>query len=170
MTVIETDRNQRKTATPFESTPWCDSRLGAIQYSENLLSTTDLTVALRMTSPAFASIIEAHITAVLTVGSSIAVKLAVGSFATDGTTTVMPSQSVIDSQNLRITGSSSGVASSGSELLLNGINLLPFIPRRGDATFNEDGFVLVMQFSRLRTTSDVVRRFDMQMSADLGIT
>lgn len=122
-----------------------------------------------MTTPAFAAIIEAHLTMLLHVGSSLSVKLAVGSFDTDGVTAVIPTQTVIDAQNLLITGSSSGIASSGSELLIDGINLLPFIPKRGSATFSEDGFVLVMQFSRNRTSSDTVRRFDMQMSADLGL-
>jgi hypothetical protein len=169
VTNISSDRSQRRTATPYQSTPWTDFRGGKISYPEHLTSTTALTVALRMTTPAFAKVVEAHLTMQMNIGSSLSVKLAIGSFDIDSVTPLTPAQAEIDRQNLLITGSSSGIASSGSVLLLDGIDLLPFLPKRGDASFSEVGFVLIMQFSRLRTTSDTVRRFDMQMSADLGI-
>lgn len=56
---------------------------------------------------------------------------------------------------LEITGESAPYTYGSEEtVLLDGINILPLIPKRGDADFNEDGFVLGFELELNGTITD----------------
>lgn len=166
-----TDKRTRDTAIPFEAYSFSTSAHGdAGELDAGLIRSSTLTVPIRCATPDRVELIEAHLNLILNVHSATTVKVAIGRFNSDMITVATLTQDEIDRSHRKITGTDTAIASSGGVLFIDGINILPAIPKRGDANFNPDGFVVVLQFSRARTsTNDVYRRFDVMCSAQMGL-
>lgn len=177
MTVIVTDKETRKTAIPFTAAPY-GVKLGLPNYEDTVQPidwTTGASVAvgalrvMRLAQPNLGNLIQAYLILFMNVGSSLTAKVAIGRFDTDGVTAVVPTQAEIDASHLKLTGTTSPIASSGSTLIIDGLNLLKQIPKKGETNYNADGFVLIVQFSRSLTTSDFPRRFEVACSMQMGL-
>lgn len=170
MTVSITDKKTREKAIPYQSTPWSNSSAGTNGTTDaGLIISSDLIVPVRMTTPDRGHLIEAHLNFFLAVVSSLTLKIGIGRFDTDGVTPITSyTQNEIDEIHKKIFGSASAVASSGSTLIVDGVDIAKVIPKRGETNFNADGFVLLFQFSRARVT-DTITRFDLQCSSLLGL-
>lgn len=177
MTQIISDKATRFTAVPFTAMPY-GLNLGIPNQEDTVQPVDWVTGAsiavnalrvMRLSMPERGNIIQAYLNLFMRVNSSITAKVAIGRFDTDGITKVTPTQAEIDAGHLKLTGTSSPIASSGTNLFIDGLNLLPLIPKKGDANYNADGFVLIVQFSRNLTTSDYPTRFEVSCSMQMGL-
>ena len=173
----QNDKATRFTAVPFVATPY-GTNIGQPNYddvAQPVEWNTGLSVAvnalrvMRLCRPDRGNLIQAYLNLFMNVGSALTAKVAIGRFDTDGITPVTPTQAEIDAGHLALTGSSSAIASSGGTLIIDGLNLLRLIPKKGDTNYNEDGFVLIIQFSRNLTTSDFPTRFEVSCSMQMGL-
>lgn len=177
MTKIVSDKSTRVTAIPFTAMSY-GLNLG-ISNQEDTVQLVDWTTGIGIASPALrvmrltkpdrGNLIQAYLNLFMRVGSSLTAKVAIGRFASDGISVVTPTQAEIDAGHLALTGTSTPFASSGSNLFIDGLNLLPKMYRKGDANYNEDGFVLIIQFSRDLTSSDYPTRFEVACSMQMGL-
>lgn len=175
MTVIASDKTTRETAVPFVANPFCVN-LGipsndAIQLTDffGTISTTTALRVMRMSKPDRGNLIQAYMNLFMTAGSALTAKVAIGRFDTDGVTAVTPTQAEIDASHLKLTGTNTPFTASGGVLIIDGLNLLSQIPKKGETNFNADGFVVIVQFSRDITSSDPVRRFEISCSMQMGL-
>lgn len=175
--ITATDKKTRDKAIPFRATDYRNTSGGTI--NSGLLGATDaaflqssaLLFPIRCSTPDRAVLTEAHLNLVMQVHAATTVKVAIGRFDTDGITAVTAyGQDEIDAMHQKITGSSAAIASVGNTLFIDGLNIFPLLPKQGDANFNQDGFVLVFQFDRARTSAnDVYKRFEVMCSAQMGL-
>jgi len=171
MTIITTDKKTREHAIPFEATAFTNSSIGTNgTLDAGKIISSDTLVAIRCCKPDRGTLMEAALNLQLTVGSALTVKVAIGRFNTNGYDAVSSyTQAEIDASHTRITGSNSAIASSGSTLFVDGLNIFKEIPKAGSANYNQDGFVLLLQFSRARTGSDILKRYNIMASALMGL-
>lgn len=170
MTKIVSDKSTRQQAVPFAADGFGGSgTVLGLDYSDITTPGTDLDVYIRCPTPSHTNLIEAHLTLIMTVGSALEVKVAIGRFDSDGIAAATIGNDEIAAKHRQIAGTDDAFASSGSTLLIDGVNLLKAIPQRGHVDFNEDGFVLVLQFSRARTGSDTLLKFEPLCSALMGL-
>ncbi len=171
MSVIITDKRTRDAAIPFEATAFTNSSIGTNgTLDAGKIISSDTLVAIRCCKPDRGTLVEAALNLQLTVGSALTVKVAIGRFDTNGYDAVSSyAQTEIDAAHKRITGSSSAIASSGSTLFIDGLNIFNEIPKAGSAYYSQDGFVLLLQFSRARTGSDILKRYNVIASALMGL-
>lgn len=175
--ITETNKKTRDKAIPFEATSFRNNAGGAVNAGAigtsdaGLIISSDLLVAIRCCTPDRGALTEAHLNLIMNVHSATTVKVAIGRFDADGVTAVSSyTQAEIDAMHQKITGSSSAIASSAGVLFLDGLNVFPFIPKRGDTNFNADGFVILLQFSRARNgANDKYGRFAVMCSAQMGL-
>lgn len=167
-----TDKRTRERSVPFEASSFSNSSSGDNGASDaGLLRSSSLLVTVRCSTPDRGVLTEAHLNLIMAVNAATNVFIGIGRFDTDGITAIGTYDPAdIYAMHRKITGSDSPIASSGGTLFLDGINILPLIPKRGDANFNADGFVLIFLFNRTRTTSnDILRRFNVMCSAQMGL-
>lgn len=170
--ITETDKRTRDAAIPFEATTFSDSTSGTIGTTDGgLIRSSTLIVPIRCCTPDRGALTEAHLNLYMNVHSATNVKVAIGRFDSNGFDAVASyTDAEITAMHERITGSTSPIASSGGILFIDGLNIFPAIPKRGDDNFNPDGFVVVLQFDRARVSSgDVYKRFDVMCSAQMGL-
>lgn len=175
--ITASDKKTRDKAIPFRATDYRNNSSGTI--NSGLLGATDaaylqstaLTFPIRCATPDRGVLTEAHLNLVMQVHAATTVKVAIGRFDTDGITAISSyTQEEIDAMHKILTGSSAAIASSGGTLFIDGLNLMPLLPKRGDANFNADGFVVVFQFDRARTSAnDKYKRFEVMCSAQMGL-
>lgn len=173
----ESDKATRNTAVPFTAmsyglnlgVPNDDDTVQPVDWFTGASTAANALRVMRMTKPDRGNLIQAYLNLFMNVGSALTAKVAIGRFDTDGITPVTPTQAEIDAGHLSLTGTTSPIASSGSNLFIDGLNLLTLMPKKGDATYNEDGFVLIIQFSRNLTTSDFPQRFEVSCSMQMGL-
>lgn len=169
-----TDFRIRKTAVPFTATGFCLAT-GSINSDDNLNApfTAGSNVAalrvMRLSKPDVGNLIQAYVNLFMTVGSALTCKVAVGKFAADGITAQTPTQAEIDAGHLKLTGTTSPIASSGSSFFIDGLNILSLIPKKGDPEYSDKGIVLILQFSRDLTPTDKVNRFEVACSMEMGL-
>lgn len=172
----QTDKATRETAIPFMANSFCPNiglpntadTINPVDFFGVVQGATALRV-MRLTKPERGNLIQAYLNLFMAVNSSLTAKIAIGRFDTDGITAVTPSQPEIDAGHLRLTGTTSPIASSGSTFTIDGINLVSMIPKKGETNYSPDGFVLIVQFSRDLTVNDPVRRFEVSCSMQLGL-
>lgn len=169
------DKSTRKQAIPFISYSWQCYEFDGITIigkdSSTIISTDTVLAIIRCSTPYGGNLVEAHLNLNLTVTSTLGVKVAIGYFATDG---ILPfetySDAYINAQHEFLTGSSDYLYSSGSTLFIDGLNIYKKIPQRGDDTFNENGFVLLLKFDRFRDdVNESVKKFEVSASTLLGL-
>jgi hypothetical protein len=171
----QSDKGTRETAIPFVANPF-GLNIGLPNQSDSIqifdgtsyIATTALRVV-RLTKPERGNLIQAYLNLFMAVSPSLTAKIAIGRFDTDGITAVIPTQAEIDAGHLRLTGTNTPIASSGGALTIDGINLVSLIPKKGEANYSADGFVLIVQFSRDLTSSDAIRRFEVSCSMQMGL-
>lgn len=167
-----TDKRTRERAIPFEASSYSNSSSGDLGTTDaGLLRSSSLLVTVRCSTPDRGALTEAHLNLLMGVNSATNVYIGIGRFDTDGITAIeLYTNEEILAMHQKLTGTDAPIASSGGNLFIDGINILPLIPKRGDTNFNADGFVLVFLFSRTRTTSnDILRRFNVMCSAQMGL-
>lgn len=104
--------------------------------------------AIRLARPYKGDIIEAKLTwqAVTAFGDFAEIRFALGTFAADGVTAVAPDSATIARHHKILTGYSAALSWGSQDVIfIDGLNLTPLIPKRGDADYNEDGFVLYIE-------------------------
>lgn len=175
------DLGLRKGAIPFRAT-WFDQNAIGNQFDSEAGETTGdlaLTIAtgqgnggsIRMTRPAKGDLLSARLTleAVTPVLSPTTIRLAVGTFAADGVTAVAPSAATIAEHSRILLGNAAGWSyGSQDNVFIDGIDFGPLIPKRGDADFVEDGWVLYVELS-LKDPSDwTLFTFKVDCTVQLG--
>lgn len=173
----QTDKGTRTTAIPFSAMsygvnlgiPNDEDTVQPINWTDGTSIAANALRVMRLARPDRGNLIQAYLNLYMRVGSSLTAKVAIGRFASDGITVVTPNQYEIDAGHLALTGTSTPFSSSGSNLIIDGLNLLKLIPKKGDANYNADGFVLIVQFSRNLTTSDFPTRFEVSCSMQMGL-
>lgn len=175
--ITSTDKKTRDLAIPFEATSYRKNSAGTVNAGAlgtsdaGLIQSSDLLVAVRCSTPDRGALTEAHLNLIMQVHAATTVKVAIGRFDTDGITAVASyTQAEIDAMHLKLTGSSAAIASSAGTLFIDGLNILPLIPKRGDTNFNADGFIVLLQFDRARVSAnDLYKRFLVMCSAQMGL-
>lgn len=172
MTKGLSDRTLREKAVPFEALPWSDSSNGDYGDTDagTLADGVTQTCFIRCALPMIGNLVSAHLQLIQDVDSSLKVEVAIGRFEDDGVTPVTSyPDNYIENMSKLITGTDDGVESSGSTLLVDGVTLFPYLPKRGDAEFNEAGFLLILRYSRVPTVNEIIRRFAVLCSAEIGV-
>lgn len=171
MSISISDKRTRDVAIPFEATTYSTTALGTDGgLDKGKIISSDLIVPVRFSTPDRGALTEAHLSMNLTVGSPLTVKVAIGRFNANGVDAVSSyTNAEIDDSHKKIFGTDNPVASSGSTLFIDGINIFPLLPKRGSANFNADGFVLVFKFSRARADADVLKSLAAYCSAQMGL-
>ena len=173
----QSDKATRFTAVPFTAMPFGlnlgipnnEDTIQPIDWSTGASTAANALRVMRLTRPDRGNLIQAYLNLFMNVGSAITAKVSIGRFDTDGITKVTPTQAEIDAGHKALTGTDTPFSSSGSNLFIDGLNLLSLIPKKGDTNYNEDGFVLIVQFSRNLTTSDFPTRFEVSCSMQMGL-
>ncbi len=77
---------------------------------------------------------------------------------------------------MKLTGSSSSIiASASTELFIDGLNILPIIPSRGDDKYISDGFILLICFDNApnvditNTYGYTIEKFSISCTAQLAV-
>lgn len=93
----------------------------------------------------------------------------IGSFDTDGVTPLVLSQEEMLRRHKLLTGRNDWILyGNQANIYWDGLNLLPFIPKRGDADFNEDAFILGIVCEIKNTPSAPFFLFDFKV--DCAVT
>lgn len=169
------DKSTRKDAIPFSAYSWQGSGTDGfvfVPYDANTIISEDETLAIiRCTTPYGGNLVEAHLNLQINCDDPLGVKVAIGYFDTDDVTAFTTySDTFIDTQHEFLTGSSADIVSTGGVLFIDGLNIYPKIPKRGEANFNEEGFVLLLKFDRVRVfDDDVLKKFEVSASTLLGL-
>lgn len=149
------DKATRPTAIPFEALPFSETA-----YTFRLSDTTGgnpLTsniVAIPFTTPEKGEIVEMYLMLSLNAAnaSGFSLRTFIGDFSDMNNLTPRTSYSEkeIAAGHLKLNHTSSKfVVSAGARLDLLDIQLLKAIPKKGDATYVSDGFVLVLAFDSI---------------------
>lgn len=178
----------RPTAIPFRSL-WYDNTSQGNRFGSNLgeisgdldgkVSTGFMLGGLmRFCRPLKGDIIEARLTwqAVTAFGDFAEIRFAIGTFASDGITAVAPDSATIARHHKIITGFNAPLSyGSQDNIFIDGFNLTPVIPKRGEAGFNEDGFVLYIEILSKYGGADTggggyaVYEFKVDCSVQIGV-
>lgn len=172
--MITSDKSTRNEAIPFIAYSWTGSGTDGFTFvpydSATIMSTTETLCVIRCSTPYGTNLVEAHLNLQINVLSSLGVKVAIGYFDTDDVTSVkVYSDTYIDTMHEFLTGSNTAITSSGGVLFIDGLNIYPKIPKRGESNFNENGFVLLLKFSRVRTSSEELKKFSVNSSCLMGL-
>lgn len=178
----------RPTAIPFRSLWYDDTSQGnrfgsnANEISGDLggkVSTGAMIGgAIRYCRPLKGDIIEARLTwqAVTAFGDFAEIRFALGTFASDGITAVAPSNATILEHQKILFGTSNALNfGSQANIFFDGLNITPLLPKRGEANFNEDGFVLYLQIGSKYGGADTgggaytVYEFKLDCSVQIGV-
>lgn len=169
------DKSTRKPAIPFIANSWAGSGTDGFVFvpydSQTIISEDETLAIIRCTTPYGGNLIEAHLNLQINCVDPLGVKVAIGYFDTDDVTSIkVYSDTYIDTQNEFLTGSSDYINSAGGVLFVDGLNIYPKIPKRGENNFNENGFVVLLKFDRLRDENDdELKKFEVSASTLLGL-
>lgn len=167
-----TDKRTRDNAIPFEASTYTNSSSGDVGTTDaGLIKSSTLVVPIRCSVPSNGVLTEAHLNLLLAVNSTTTVKVGIGRFDTDGIAAIASyTDAEIAAMHQKLTGSDAAISSSGGNLFIDGLNILPLIPKRGSTNYNQDGFVVLLQFSRARSSSnDILKQFNVMCSAQMGL-
>lgn len=126
----------------------------------------------RIATPAKGDLIEARLTAQFTVPSTAGttLELYIGTFAADGVSVTTIGASEISRMHKILTGKSTPFSYAASEeVFIDGLNLMQLIPKRGEANFNEDGFIVGLKLTLAGSSSQwFLRRFQLDCSTQIA--
>lgn len=181
MTISVSDKRIRTNAIPFEALPFStygnvESDYGAgsggvFWYTKDVQTLRAPTLGVvRMSTPIGSNLVDAALNLIMNVSTSLGVKVAIGRWAANGIDAIESyTQAEIDAMHLALTGQTGAIMSSGGVLFLDGIELGRLIPKQGQGGYNPAGFVLILQFTRNRNANDILRRFAVQATAEMGL-
>lgn len=161
----------RNTAIPFRATAWANDLYAAFGNKD----TGQLIGGrIRFIRPFAGDIITAKLTIIGTAptGGTAQLSFYKGNFNADGVTAAAaPSAAQIAADHKAITGLDAPMSfTSGSPLIVDGVDLKRVIPVPGDADFNEDGFILGVQVSGVpNPTTFKYRDFKLDCTAQMGV-
>jgi len=152
MTMIS-DKRTRVHAIPFRGLWFSNLNFGGMgNVLDDGLADGDLrpfslgsAAQVRICTPAKGDLIEARLTAQFTVPNTAgtSLELYIGKFEADGITAQTISATEISRMHKILTGLDTPFTyAAGEEVFIDGLSLMQLIPKRGDATFNEDAFIL----------------------------
>lgn len=175
------DKALRTKSIPFRAS-WFDSSGLGNQFDEaGVAITGDITViksgagnggSIRIARPAKGDLIAARLTlvAVTPVLSPTTIRLAVGSFDTDGLTAVAPDTNKITLDHKKITGRDAALTyGSQANVLIDGVDFAPCIPKRGETGFSEDGWVMYIELVNRDPTDWHLYTFKVDCQVQLGV-
>lgn len=167
-----TDKRTRDNAVPFIATPYNDSSFGEKGSDFYKLIESGLSIAaIRCSTPDRGVLVEAHLNLLINVASPLEVLIGIGRFDSDGITAITSytGEEIVQAHK-SLTGSETPIASSGSTIFIDGLNILPLLPKRGDANFNADGFVVYFKFNRTRNNvTELTKKFEVVCSTQMGL-
>lgn len=141
------DKATRNKAIPFEALPFDEYDLN---YLNGILGSVAQVVPIRLTRPHAGEVVELYLSMQLHAASAagFTARLMIGRFSdTELTAATSYTEEEIAREHLRITGRSTAfTVAAGGTLFIDDLSLLPGLDQRGDADFNDDGFVLVIVF------------------------
>lgn len=153
MTVQTTDNRRRVNAIPFRAL-WYDNSSVGNQFDLTGVVSGDLSILrtgfpssgqIRICRPLKGELIEARLSMQATFPNSGAQSLRfyIGRFDTDGITPVTLTEAEIAASWKKISGFNAPISYPAmGNVFFDGLNLLPAIPKKGDADFNQDGWIL----------------------------
>jgi hypothetical protein len=161
------NRAVRSIALPFISLPWGFTRTytqssdiaGAGQQYTDVASWQNIQKVIRMNRPKFGDMTEAYLNMKLRASnaeaSPLTFKVAIGTFVKDGlgnptlVATASYSSAYVDASHLLLTGTANPFSvSPGQTIEIKDLPIVGQIPKRGNAEFQEDGWVLVISWNR----------------------
>ena len=126
----------------------------------------------RIAKPTKGQLIEARLTARFKVPNTTGTQLSiyVGKFQSDGVTAATISDAEIARMHEILTGESTPFTyTSGEEVFIDGLNLMPLIPKEGSTDFNEDAFIVGLKLSLAGSSAQwYLRDFKVDCSALLA--
>lgn len=126
----------------------------------------------RICTPAKGDLIESRLTMQFTVPNTAGttLELYIGAFDTDGITPLTVSASEISRMHKILTGLSTPFTyGAGEDVFIDGLNLMQLIPKRGDATFNEDAFILGLKLTLAGSSAQwYLNRFQLDCSTQIA--
>ncbi len=132
--------------------------------------------SIRMTRPLKGDIVEARLTiqAVTPFGGFADIRFAIGTFDSDGITAIAPSSATIKAHQKILFGTENPLSyGNQANIFIDGLNLTPLIPKRGEANFNEDGFVLYTEINGKTGTNAsgdwTLYEFKVDCSVQIGV-
>lgn len=162
----------RNTAVPFRAVAWGPMDLySAFGDKDNGNLAGGL---IRFVRPFAGEIITAKLTVIGTAptGGTAQIRLYKGDFAADGITKVTSyTADRIAADHKAITGRDTPFSfTSGSPLLIDGVDLMRIITKEGDADYNEDGFMLGVEVTGVpNPTTYLYREFKLDCTAQMGV-
>lgn len=183
------DNALRQTAIPFTANVWGYNRstdsdnsiannttatLGDLANFQTSVGTLQLINPVRFLQPRYGNLIEANLNIYLAIGVGdipTFCRLAIGYFQS-GSYSAQTSytDSEINTSHQIITGRTTPYSIGGGLLSQQKLNLLPAMYKRGDARFNEDGFVLLIVFDHAPSTAPLfaLDKLEVDCSMQLG--
>jgi len=162
----------RNTAIPFRAVAWGPldlySAFGDKDYGQ-------LNGGLiRFVRPFAGQIITAKLTIIGTAptGGTAQIRLYKGDFAADGVSKITSyTAERIAADHKAITGRDTPFSfTSGSQLLIDGVDLMRIITKEGDADYNEDGFMLGVEVTGVPSPlTYVFKEFKLDCTAQMGV-
>jgi len=160
----------RKDAVPYRATPW-SSDLYAVfgtKSEPNLASGR-----IRFTRPHAGEIVTAKLTVLGTapIGGTTKIRLYKGDFAAGGTLAIGTySEERIAKDHLALTGLTAPLSfASGSQLIIDGIDVMHLVTQQGDADYNEDGFILGIEVVTVNPTTFLQRAVKLDCTVQMGV-
>jgi hypothetical protein len=180
MTTILSDKRTRVHAVPFRGLWFSNLNYGGVGNTLDdgqadgdlrpfsLASSTQVRIA----TPAKGDLIEARLTMQFTVPNTAGttLELYVGTFDTDGITPLTISSEEISRMHKILTGLSAPYTyGAGEEVFIDGLNLMQLIPKRGDANFNEDAFIVGLKLTLAGSSAQwYLNRFQLDCSTQIA--
>lgn len=136
--------------------------------------TTGNTVkAVPLTRPEKGDLIEAYLFMKMTAPSdrALEVRLAIGTLDDTATPETIYSDAYMEREHRRITGRDTPFSASANNELFIDANMLPGIPKRGDAEFSSDLVVLLVEFNEGVSTANsyALNEFKFNGSVQIGL-
>lgn len=161
----------RKTAIPFRATAWANELYAAFGDKTQGQLNGGL---IRFIRPFAGDIITSKLTIIGTAptGGTAQIRFYKGDFAADGVTKITSySEARIAADHKLITGRDTPFSfSSGSPLLIDGIDLRRIITKPSDPDYNEDGFILGVEVTGVpNPTTYIYREFKLDCTAQMGV-
>lgn len=161
----------RNNAVPFRATAWANDLYSAFGDKDQANLVGGL---IRFIRPFAGEIITAKLTIIGTAptGGTTQIRFYKGDFAADGITKVTSYTAArIAADHKAITGRDTPFSfTSGSQLLIDGIDLMRIITSQGDSDYNEDGFMLGVEVTGVpNPTTFKLREFKLDCTAQMGV-
>lgn len=162
----------RKTAIPFRAVAWGPLDLYSAFGDKEFGQLNGGLI--RFVRPFAGEIITAKLTIIGTAptGGTALIRLYKGDFAADGVSKVTSyTADRIAADHKAITGRDTPFSfTSGSQLLIDGVDLMRIITKEGDADYNEDGFMLGVEVTGVPNPLTYgYREFKLDCTAQMGV-